>query len=61
MSDLITAFGLAMAIEGMLYALFPEGMKNAMMRVLRQSQTQLRAYGLLAASAGVALVWLVRH
>ena len=43
MSDLITAFGLAMAIEGMLYALFPEGMKNAMMRVLRQSQTQLRA------------------
>ena len=61
MSDLITAFGLAMAIEGMLYALFPESMKNAMMRVLRQSQAQLRVYGLLAAAAGVALVWLVRH
>ncbi len=60
MSDLITALGLAIAIEGGLYALFPDGMKKMMMHALAQPPNYLRIAGLAAAAAGVAIVWLVR-
>ena len=60
MADLLTALGLAMAIEGMLYSLFPGVMKSAMLKVLEQPQGQLRVYGLVGATLGVGIVWLVR-
>lgn len=60
MSDLITAIGLAVAIEGLLYALFPDGMKAAMTKVLAQPSSHLRSAGLVAAVVGVGVVWLVR-
>ena len=61
MSDLITALGLAIAIEGAVYALFPDGMKKMMMHALAQPPNHLRMAGLAAAAAaGVAIVWLVR-
>lgn len=60
MSDLITALGLAMAIEGALYALFPEAMKKMMGQVLAQPHGTLRAVGLAAAVLGVGIVWLIR-
>lgn len=49
-----------MAIEGALYALFPEGMKRAMHSLLEQPPGNLRAAGLFAAALGVTIVWLVR-
>jgi uncharacterized protein YjeT (DUF2065 family) len=61
MDDLITALGMVVAIEGMLYALFPEGMKKAMRLALAQSEGHLRIFGLAAAIGGVAVVWLIRH
>lgn len=60
MSNLLAAVGLAIAIEGLLYALFPEGMKAAMAKVQDQPAGLLRAVGLAAAVVGVLIVWLVR-
>ena len=60
MSDLITALALAVAIEGALYALFPEGMKKMMLHALAQPPSHLRTAGVAAAAVGVAIVWLVR-
>ena len=60
MTDLMTAFALAVAIEGALYALFPDAMRKMMLHVLAQPVSQLRAVGLGAAVAGVSVVWLVR-
>ncbi|MDP7100107.1 MAG: DUF2065 domain-containing protein [Rhodospirillales bacterium] len=60
MTDLLTALALAIALEGALYALFPEAMKKFMVHVLDQPDFLLRRAGLTAAIAGVALVWLIR-
>lgn len=60
MSDLLTALGLAIAIEGIMYALFPEYMRKLMGQILSQPSSILRTSGLLAATAGVVVVWFVR-
>lgn len=60
MSDFFVAIGLAIAIEGILYALFPDGMKRMMMQVLATPSTSIRTAGITAALIGVALIWLVR-
>ena len=61
MSDLASALALAIAIEGILYALFPDGMKRMMASVFEMPSAQLRTAGLAAAVLGVALVWLIRR
>ena len=60
MEDLLTALGLAIAIEGALYALFPAAMRRMIARALEQPENALRVGGLIAAEGGVALVWLLR-
>jgi len=60
MRDLWTALALVLVIEGILYALFPEGMKRLAARAIMVSPQVLRASGLLAASIGVVIVWLLR-
>jgi uncharacterized protein YjeT (DUF2065 family) len=60
MADFLAALGLALAIEGMIYALFPDGMKAMMAQVQAVPAPVLRAGGLAAAALGVAWVWLVR-
>ena len=58
--DLAVAAALALAIEGALYALFPEAMKRYMARVLEYPAERLRTAGVLATALGVAIVWAVR-
>jgi uncharacterized protein YjeT (DUF2065 family) len=60
MRDLWTALALVLVIEGVLYALFPEGMKRVATRALVVPAQALRAAGLFAACVGVVLVWLLR-
>ena len=60
MMDLLTALGVAIALEGAIYALFPGAMKRFMVRVLAEPPSHLRAAGLIAAALGVGIVWLVR-
>jgi hypothetical protein len=45
----------------LLYSLFPDGMKAAMVKVQEQPASHLRAAGLAAAVVGVVIVWLVRR
>lgn len=60
MTDLFAALGLALAIEGILYALFPDMMKGMMVQVLASPPSVLRGVGLAAAALGVFIVWLAR-
>ena len=59
-SDLGTALGLALAIEGALYALAPSAMRRLMATVLDREQASLRAAGVAAVVAGLAIVWFIR-
>lgn len=61
MTDLWVALSLAIAIEGIAYALFPDGMKRMMAQVQDMPSSTLRTVGLAAAVTGVALVWLIRN
>lgn len=54
------ALGLAIAIEGFAYALFPDFMRRMLAHLLTQPLTSIRMAGLAAAALGVAFVWLVR-
>ena len=60
MDDLLVAIGLAIAIEGVLYAAFPNAMRKVLFSVLGQPDTTLRNAGLIAAALGVAIIWWVR-
>ena len=60
MTDLLTALALAVALEGIAYALFPEGMKRMMRIAIEQPVVNLRSAGLTAAVLAVGVVWLIR-
>jgi uncharacterized protein len=60
MTDFFVAIGLAIFFEGVLYALFPDGMKRMMMQILEMPSHSVRTAGITAAMIGVALVWLIR-
>ncbi len=51
---------MALAIEGFLYAAFPNAMKSMMRRVLDAPAVSLRNAGLVALAVGVAVVWLIK-
>jgi hypothetical protein len=60
MRDVGTAVGLILALEGALYALFPDLMKRMASQVLQSPGDTLRVVGVISVALGVALVWLVR-
>ena len=57
---LLTAVGLVFVIEGVIYSLFPDGMKRMMLAALSMSTNRLRLMGLAMAVVGFFIVWLVR-
>ncbi len=60
MNDFVVALGLVLVIEGAVWALFPDGMKRLMARVMDESAPRLRGAGLFAAILGLILVWAIR-
>ena len=60
MSDFIVALGLAMVIEGVAYALFPDALRRMVASVLSQPSNTVRSVGMTLAVAGAVIVWLVR-
>ncbi len=60
MQDLFTAAALVLVLEGVLWALFPNGMKQAAARAMVLDPGVLRVGGLVFAGVGVFLVWLIR-
>ncbi len=61
MIEFVTAVGLVLVIEGLAYALFPDGMKQALAVLADLSPESLRTTGLVAAAIGVAIVWIARQ
>ena len=60
MTELLTALALALALEGVVYALFPDGMKRFMVYVLEMPETSLRIAGIFAAIIGVVVIAIIR-
>ena len=60
MSEIAAAVGLILALEGALYALFPDVMRRMAAQVVHTPGDTLRIAGVVSAAAGVAIVWLVR-
>lgn len=60
MSDLATALALVLVLEGVLWAISPQGMKRAAILALSLEDTQLRNGGLVVAAVGVLIIWLLR-
>ena len=59
MTAFLTALGLAIVIEGVCYALFPDAMKKMMLSVLEQPSSALRMLGVTAAIVWVGIIWLI--
>ena len=60
MTDFLAALGLAIAIEGALYGLFPDAMKRWMTAALEMPTETLRKGALVMLAIGVGVVWLAR-
>jgi len=58
--ELLLALCLAMVLEGLIYALFPNGMRRLMQVFLEASEAAIRLTGLGAAAVGLGLIWLIR-
>jgi uncharacterized protein YjeT (DUF2065 family) len=61
MKDLATGLALVLVVEGMLYALFPEGMKRMAAQMFALPPPVLRYAGLASAVLGVGIVWMLRR
>ncbi|WP_134496511.1 DUF2065 domain-containing protein [Microvirga pakistanensis] len=60
MLDLIAALGLALAVEGILFAAFPEGMRRAMYEAAHSPADRMRLVGIVSAFIGLGIIWLAR-
>ena len=60
-SALITAFGLFLIIEGLLYALFPSTMKAMIGKMLNSSNETLKWTGIITAVIGLIIIWIVKE
>ncbi|NIX76460.1 DUF2065 domain-containing protein [Microvirga terricola] len=61
MLDLIAALGLALAVEGLLFAAFPDGMRRAMYEAAHSPSDRMRLVGIISAVVGLGVIWLVRQ
>jgi uncharacterized protein len=61
MSELVTAVGLVLVIEGLVYAAAPARLKNMLARVEQVPDEALRMGGVIAVGVGVAIIWLARQ
>jgi uncharacterized protein len=60
MRDFGAALGLVLVLEGLVWAAFPNGMRQAMAQALEAAPATLRTLGLGAAVVGLLLIWVVR-
>ncbi len=61
MAFVVAALGLLLAIEGLTLAAFPGAAKRAAAAIIDAPEGTLRVLGLVAAVAGVLLVWFARR
>jgi uncharacterized protein YjeT (DUF2065 family) len=61
MSDLFTALGLVLVIEGLIYAVAPHLTRRMISAAQEMSDDRLRLGGVAAMIVGVGVVWLVQR
>jgi len=61
MSELVTALGLVLVIEGIGYALTPGRFKAMMALAAQIPEDRLRTGGIIAVAVGVVVVWIARQ
>ncbi|AWM86280.1 DUF2065 domain-containing protein [Microvirga sp. 17 mud 1-3] len=61
MQDLVAALGLALVVEGILFAAFPDGMRRAMYEAAHSPSDRMRLVGILSAIGGLGIIWLIRQ
>jgi len=59
-TELLSALALAIVLEGLLYAAFPEQMKRALAALLETPISTIRVVALTSAAAGLIVLYLVR-
>ena len=59
MSQIVLALGLVLAVEGLVLALAPRRIEDALRLIASLGLDQRRMIGLVALALGVLLVWLV--
>ena len=57
---IITAFALVFIIEGLVYALFPDGVRKMMARALMMEASKIRLMGMVAVGIGLGLILILR-
>lgn len=60
MQDLLTGLAFFLIIEGLIYAVFPGGVKKMAAMADQLSESSLRTSGVVVLAIGVASVWLIR-
>ncbi|MEL6423590.1 MAG: DUF2065 domain-containing protein [Pseudomonadota bacterium] len=60
MGDLVTAFGLVLVIEGLIWALVPGYARRTLEALDEMPEGTVRAVAIAAIVAGVVVVWFVR-
>jgi uncharacterized protein YjeT (DUF2065 family) len=55
----LIGFGLVLVVEGLIYAIAPETIKRLLTRMLDVPASALRSGGLVAAVAGLGLLWVL--
>ncbi len=60
MNDLFSALALAMVLEGLLYAAFPEQMKRALVSLLETPNSKLRVVALTFAALGLIVLFILK-
>jgi uncharacterized protein YjeT (DUF2065 family) len=60
MNDLLTAFALVFVIEGLVLAVAPGLLRGMLERLAEVPPDSLRVGGVVSATLGVLLIWLLR-
>ena len=61
MKDLITALGLLLFIEGLVFAIFPTRIKNILKVIDQIPEKKLRSIGFFFLVLGFLIVWYIKH
>ena len=60
MSEVISALGLVLVIEGLVWAAFPDSALRLLKAAAQAPEHRLRTIGVCVLAAGVVLVWLAK-
>lgn len=60
MSDLVAGLGMALVLEGLLWAIAPDLARRVVAEIAGLANARIQAAAVVAVAIGVLLVWLVR-